>query len=320
MPKRLKISPHTHSGRLKPHEHTSYFFLGAMLLVVGVMLTMFTASAASPGPESRSIGLTGIMPGKPPKTGATIAQPKDGQRFSTSPITVSGTCPPETLVEIFKNNIFAGSALCTSAGVYKLEVDLMIGKNTLVARVYDALNQAGPDSKSIVVHYDALTPQGAPLSPLVFGGSQLLLNTNAVFRGVFPDHELSVPIDIIGGTPPYAVDIQWGDSTNKIVPRGNNEPFNTTHVYTKPGVYQISIQATDANDRVAFLTVASIVNGQPETAAAAVNKNMSNSLLEKLLLLWPLYTGTIAVVISFWLGERREKQILIKHGAILPSH
>ena len=43
------------------------------------------------------------------------------------------------------------------------------------------------------------------------------------------------------------------------------------HTYTKAGTFQLSIQATDADNRVAFLTVASIVNGQPDTVAAAAD-------------------------------------------------
>jgi hypothetical protein len=30
-----------------------------------------------------------------------------------------------------------------------------------------------------------------------------------------------------------------------------------------------------------------------------------------------LYTGALAVVIAFWLGERREKRVLRKHGLLL---
>ena len=318
MSNRLKISPHAHSLRLRPHEHTSYLPLGLMLLVAGIALSVFTASAASPPPASRSIGLTGSMPGKPPATAATISKPTDQQHFSTSPVTVAGTCPANTLVEIFKNDIFAGSTPCSSSGSYTLDVDLLIGKNALVARVYDTLNQPGPDSNTITAYYDALTPQGAPLTALMFGGQQLLLNTDAVFRGTFPDQPLTVPINIIGGTPPYAVTVQWGDTTSKIIPRGDNSPFTAVHSYTKPGVYQISLQATDANGRVAFLTVASIVNGQPDAVATTAG-SPTGLTIEELLLLWPLYTGAFAVVISFWLGERREKQILSKHGALLPS-
>ena len=315
----LKLSHHHHSGRIRPHEHTSYLPLGILLLVAGAVLTVYTAAASSPGPEAGSIGLTGAVPGKAPTVAATIKIPHDGQRFSTSPVTISGTCPADTLVEIFKNDIFAGSIPCSTAGDYSLEVDLMNGQNTLIARVYDALNQPGPDSNIVTAFYDNLPQQANGLQSLEFGGDQLLLNTDAVFRGIFPRQELSVPISILGGTPPYAVNVQWGDSTNKVVPRNDNLDFTTSHAYTKPGTYQVSLQATDAGGRVAFLTVAVIVNGQPAAATGTTSSNTpSNAFTTQLLTLWPLYTSAVASVVSFWLGERREKFILQKHGLPQP--
>lgn len=317
----LKLSHHHHSGKVRPHEHTSYVPLAFMLVIVGFALTVFSTAveSATPydGPEAGSVGMTGIMPGKPPTTAATINIPSNGQRFTTSPITVSGTCPENTLVEIFKNDIFAGSTICTSKGTYTLEVDLLIGENRLVARVYDALNQAGPDSNIVTVYYDAIPPQSGSLTPFNFGGNQLLLNTDAVFRGVFPGDTMTVPLDILGGTPPYAVNIEWGDATNKVVPRNDNATFNVEHVYQKAGTYQVTFQASDAGGRVAFLTVAAIVNGQPDTVTAATKPIATPN---QLLLLWPIFTGAVAVTVSFWLGEQREKHILKKRGMLTPSH
>lgn len=308
MQKWLKLRHHGHSGRLRPHEYTSYGPLITLLVVVGVALTVTTAAALPhPAPVSSSVGLTGTMPGPPPKVAATITSPHQGQRFSTSPVVVAGSCPDKTLVEIYKNDIFAGSVPCSDSGNYSLQVDLLIGQNNLIARVYDTLNQPGPDSTTVTVFYDALPSQASPLAPLNFGGSQLLLNTDAVYRGVFPNHLMTMPIDVTGGTPPYAVNIQWGDATNKVIPRPDNQTFNATHTYTKPGVFQITMQASDSQGRVAFLTVAAIVNGQP---AVTLVGSSSNSSVNKLIVLWPLYTSAAAVVVSFWLGERREKRIL----------
>jgi len=307
MHERLKLSHHKHSGRLRPHEYTSYFPLAVLLVVVGLALTVVTVSASSPPPQSSSIGLSGSMPAPAPKVGATITSPSNQQHFNFTPITIAGTCPSKTLVEIYKNNIFAGSSPCSDTGSFSLQVDLLIGRNTLIARVYDVLNQPGPDSAPVTVYYDALPTQASALASLNFGGSQLLLNTDAVFRGSFPEQQLNIPISIIGGTPPYAVNIQWGDSSNKIVPRDDNLTFNVGHTYHKAGTYQITLQATDSQGRVAFLTVAAIINGQPSIATVA---NISNSSASKLLVLWPLYTSAAAVLISFWLGERREKRIL----------
>ena len=86
----------------------------------------------------------------------------------------------------FKNDIFAGSSVCTTDGTFSFEIDLLAGQNTLVARVFDALNQVGPDSNSVVVYYDAPANTSSPFAQLNFGGPQLLLNTDAVFRGAFP--------------------------------------------------------------------------------------------------------------------------------------
>lgn len=316
MLKKLKLLRHKHSGKLRKHKHTSYIPLLAILLITGLALIASTVKAATPydGPESGSIGLTGVVAGKPPTVAAKIESPINDQHFSVTPITVSGTCPSNTLVEVFKNDIFAGSTPCTDDEKFSVDIDLMFGENTVIAKVYDALNQAGPDSNHITVYYDVLPLQSAPLTSIGLSGSQLILNTDAAVRGVFPDQNLSFPIDIIGGAPPYAVNIMWGDSKNSVVSRNDNNTFNATHTYSKAGTYQISIQASDSNGRVAFITIAAIVNGQPSVASASTT---STNTTNQLLILWPLYVCTIVAVISFFVGEKREKQVLTRRGLLV---
>jgi hypothetical protein len=312
----FKILHRAHTYKVRPHEHTSYVPLALLLLLVGFVLTTFSVSAATPydGPEAGSVGITGTMPGKPPTEGAVIKTPTSGQNFAQTPVVVSGTCPKDTLIEIFKNDIFAGSTPCTSEGTFSLEVDLLIGQNILVAKVFDSLNQEGPDSNKVTVTYSPSLSGASGITSLNFGGDQLIINTDAVFRGTFPKQELSVPIDIIGGRAPYAVNIQWGDSTNKVVSRPDNTTFQSTHTYAKAGTYQLALQATDADGRVAFLTVAVIVNGQPDVVAAATVTTKKTNLL---LMLWPLYAAVFAMTLSFWFGEWREKRVLAKHGLLI---
>lgn len=319
MLKWLKLSQHHHSCKIRPHEHTSYVPLMFLLFIVGVVLSAYTANAATPydGPESGSIGLSGTMPAEAPSTAATIDTPTNGARFSSTPINVNGTCPSDTLVELFKNDIFAGSAICTAANTYSLDIDLLIGQNDLTAKVYDALNQPGPDSAVTTVYYDALPAQTSPLSLSDFSKAQILINTTSAFRGVFPKQDLNVPIQILGGVPPFAVNVTWGDSNNDVVSRNDNVSFGATHAYTAAGTYQISIQVSDSAGNVAFLTIAAIVNGLPlsETSSATT----SQTIQERLLLLWPLYAALVAIVISFFIGEKREKQLLRSRGLLLPS-
>lgn len=319
--KLLKLSEHEHTGRIRNHEHTSYVPLAFLLVVVGYVLMVFTTTslAATPynGPEAGSVGVSGIMPGKPPTTAAVIQSPGSGQHFTTSPVTISGTCPKNTLVELYKNDIFAGSTFCSDNEKFSADIDLLIGQNTIVARVYDALNQQGPDSNSVVIYYDALPPQGSAVTSFNFGGNQLLLNTDAVFRGIFPGKSMTMPVTVLGGTPAYAVQVQWGDGEKPTVaPRNDNMTFNVEHSYKKAGTFQIVIEATDTEGRVAFLTVAAVVNGQPDVVAATSSKLTTSN---QLLVLWPLYTGSLVMVSSFWLGEQREKQVLRKRHQLLTA-
>lgn len=309
MPKKVRLSSRGHSGRLRPHEHTSYVPLALIVLLAGILLSGLTVSSfasASPPPIASSVSLSGIMPGRPPSTGATITDPTNGQSFSNTPVTVSGTCPVNTLVEIYKNNIFAGSTPCNSNGQYSVQVDLLYGGNTLTAVDYNDLNQAGPTSGGVAVTYNVQIPPESSLLNINFTSTQLLLETDAVYRGTFPGQTLNVPINILGGTAPFAVNIFWGDNTNQIIPSSSNTTVNASHIYKRPGTYKISIQASDSQQRVAFLDVAAVVNGQPAVAAAPTAPSKPNELL----VLWPLYACAATLVVSFWMGEKREKHVL----------
>src|ERR1039458_1665129 len=123
------------------------------LAILTAIICNQTAWAANPGPGSGSIGLQGTISTAPPTRGATIAIPSNGAVFTAVPITVSGLCPSNLLVKIFSNNIFVGSTVCSN-GSYSLQVDLFGGRNGLVARVYDSLGQAGPDSNTVTVTFN----------------------------------------------------------------------------------------------------------------------------------------------------------------------
>ena len=315
----LKLSHHSYSGRLRPHEHTSYVPLALLVLFAGIVLAGFTAStlAASPPPEANSVSLSGTLPKAAPTVAATIDTPANQQHFATSPVTVAGTCPTGTIVEAFKNDIFAGSSPCDDQGNYSFKIDLLYGRNDLIARVYDVLNQAGPDSNTATVFYDVLPTQTEPLGLLDLNARQFLLNTDAVYRGVFPNQPLDIHISILGGVPPFAVNVLWGDLSNSVIPRSDNQAFNAEHTYTKPGVYEVSIQASDSQQHAAFLQIAVIVNGQPSPIALASSTTPKATLLTRLLVLWPLYAMAVTVVVSFWMGEQREKRML---RATAPVH
>lgn len=305
-----------YGGAVQPKTNTSFFPLAVVMLVVAFAVTFYTSYAVTtPGPTGASIGLAGIMPAKPPATAPTITSPINGQHFPTTPITVKGTCPNNTLVEIYKNNIFAGSVFCDKDGKYSIDIDLLFGQNVLFAQSFDALGQNSPPSDNVTVFYDASAASTAGIVGLDFGGAQLLINTDAVYRGNFPGKEMAMPLTVLGGRAPYAISIQWGDNENSLIPRGDNATFNATHTYKKPGVYPISIKATDKDGRVAFITVAAVVNGTPEPATASTSETATSSSV--FVMLWPLYVAILGIIIAFFLGERREKHVLAKHHQLI---
>jgi hypothetical protein len=147
-----------------------------------------------------------------------------------------------------------------------------------------------------------------------FGYStELVIQSVNYYRGSLPGQEVVWPIDLIGGQAPYAVSIDWGDGTTDVLTRLSPGPFTVKHTYHKVGgylgSYPLIIRAADAAGHTAYLQLTTIVNASTGTNAsgkvATAPPGISN-----LLVIWPLWILLILMIISFWLGERREKHIM----------
>jgi hypothetical protein len=276
-----------------------------LLVLAGVLLVGYSAvvQAAPPAvnPQSGSVGLTGRVNGPPPSTAATILTPGNGSTTSTIPITVSGTCPKGTFVEVDKNGVFGGATSCQDAGTYSLLVDLFPGKNTLIAKVSDSLGQFGPDSSVVVVFYDAPAAATAAAS----AGQQLFITTQDIVLGVSPNTTLVRSASIVGGVPPYAVSWDFGDGQTSLLSQQTSGPISVGHAYTQPGVYRVVLRITDSQGNSAYLQTVTVVNG-PVTAVGASNGKAAAS--GNLLAAWPLLLLSVLMVLAFWIGEIRQKR------------
>ncbi len=271
-------------------------FLGLAILAVGLFTSASVLAATS---QSGSVGIEGTIPSNPPTQAPTINIPANGQVFSSTPITVGGLCKTGLLVEIFKNSVFAGSVIC-AGGSYSLQIDLFDGRNDLVARQYDNLNQASPDSNLVSITFNSgFTPRGPRLS----------LTTLYAKRGADPGTILSWPISISGGKGPYAISIDWGDkSKTDLISRAEPGNLDLEHTYNRSGTYNIVIKATDANGQTAFLQVVGIANGpvQQSAAGGAVVTPQDQKV--------PLYVWVILILLiplllsTFWLGKKHQLQ------------
>lgn len=275
--------------------------------VLLVALSVYRPVLAVTNPQNGSVGLQGTISSPPPTQGATISLPRDGQAFGAIPIDVSGICPKGLLVKLFKNNVFAGSQQCEN-GSFSIKIDLFTGANELVARVYDSLDQNGPDSNKVNVTFNDAKPGAA---------SRPTLTSTYAKRGVNPGDTLTWPIVLAGGEGPYAISVDWGDGKSPDL-KSQQFPgtFSIEHKYDNPGIYNIVVKATDKNGVSAFLQLVGIANGAlSQDAGSAQNKNGggTGTTQVKSKIIWQPAAISIPFVIStFWLGKRHELRVLKK--------
>lgn len=237
-----------------------------VLILLG-FCTLPVCVTAATQVQSGNVNVNGIVPGPPPTTPPTIDSPAQGQNFDTKNITVSGGCIVGLLVKVFDNNVFAGSTLCQAGGTWSLQIDLNIGRNDLIARQYDTLNQSSPDSDTVTVYYvpPSISPSipGDNTNPPVQTAEfELRINYDYTVIGIFPGQQFRLPISFYGGTPPYAVSIDWGDGTTSLYSRSNSKEFISEHVYKEPGYKTLTIKVTDAEGNTAYLQFVLVVNGK----------------------------------------------------------
>lgn len=263
-----------------------------------------TANAEIPDQEkSGSVGLQGTISTGPPTRGATIAVPSNGAVFTSIPITVSGLCPNGTIVKVFSNNVFMGSAFC-NGGSYSVQISLFSGKNDLVARVYDALDQAGPDSNTVSVTFnDASYAQF---------GTHVMLTSVYAQRGAPPNKELIWPIILSGGIGPYAISVDWGDgSPTDLISQSITGTFEIKHIYKTPGIYKVIVKATDKNGGTAFLQLVAQATGAGQDKVKDGTGD-DKTLVKVQVIWWPAILMIPLIVAAFWVGRRHELYTLRK--------
>jgi len=276
----------------------------AVISVAFVTANLVPVADALTLSQSSGFGISGTITSPPPTTAATISNPTNGQSFTTLPISISGICTSGLLIKIFINNIFSGAADCTSSS-YSISADLFIGTNNIVAEDYDSLNQAGPPSNTVTVTY---------VNNAETASSLINLTSNYAKIGANPGSTLTWPIEISGGTAPYAISVNWGDGKQpSLISQTTSGSLNLTHIYSIAGVYNITINATDSAGGVAFLQLVGVGDGPASQSPASANLQsvkvkdvgLGNTLLF-------LIIGLLIFVplVTFWLGDLHQKKLI----------
>ncbi len=266
--------------------------------LLAISLSPRPAAAAGAFPNQTaggSVGIQGSITATAPSRGATIVVPSNGAVFTTVPITVSGLCPTGTLVKLFSNNVFVGSVFCAN-GSYSLQINLFSGQNQLVARVFDALDRAGPDSNTVIVTFND--------GQFIQFGTHVTLSSDFSQRGALPGQELTWPITVSGGTGPYAISIDWGDgSPTDLLSQANPGSITLKHKYKTAGIYKIVIKATDKNGGTAYLQLVGQANGAIQNNGKG---GSGDSFVLVKVLWWPALLMVPLIIAAFWVGRRHE--------------
>ncbi len=252
----------------------------------------------TPDPKPGSYGLAATKTQAPPTQGATITTPGNGASFSNSPITVNGICPDGLLVEVYNNGVMVGAVMC-AGGSFTLQISLFAGINELTAKVFDDLGQTGPESNVIIVNY-------TDTSFSAFG--ELITLTSSFGRRSAPaGDQLSWPLQLSGGTGPYAFSIDWGDGSKpELKSQALSGLITIAHNYKNAGIYRINITVTDVNGVSAFLQLVAVSSGQVDEAAAGAGGTDKSAETRTEVLWIPALVSLVLLLPTYWLGKRSQ--------------
>lgn len=322
----LKLQHHAHSGKVLPHQHTSYrslwliFFVSFLSSLMTITLIAFSAHANTVI-QSSGINVSATVPGPAPATAPAFTSPENGQKYSDIPIELKGTCIPDLLVKITRNNVVAGSVFCTSSGIFSIWIDLVTGKNTIKAVQYDLLDQASPDSLDLELYYnpiDVITGQVTSETPTV-AIDRPVLSSDYSFRGVQQGETVHWEITITGGAVPYALAVSINDQKPTLYSFDTAGTKDIKLKFDKPGQYAIINHLTDVKDEKARLDLAVLVNGTsnyPSIIGPVSGGSDDGKLYAKIMKVIPFYAVTASLIGSFWLGQVFAKgvpNIRLKH-------
>ena len=275
--------------------------VGVCLLALLVSVVPVSAQInplPEPDPKPGSYGLEATKPQPPPKTGARITTPGNGQSFANSPITVSGICPSDLLVQVYNNGVMVGAVVCTD-GSFSLQVSLFAGTNELTAIVYDNLDQAGPVSNTVTVTY-------TNTNFTAFG--ELITLTSSYGRRSAPvNNQLAWPLQLSGGTGPYAFSIDWGEGSSLDLKSQSLAGLVTiNHTYRSAGIYKVNVRVTDANGVSAFLQVIAVSSGQVDATTQKADTTDQTTTVTTKVMWFPAATAVALLIPTYWLGRRSQ--------------
>jgi len=323
----LRLVEHKHTGKLLLHpHHSSYIALIGILVIVGFFLVISQHITKADNTST----VTAVVNAPPPTVGAVITSPLTGTTIANvNPSEVDGTCVSGLYVIVYDNGILGGSTICTAAGIFGIKVQLNSGSNILTARNFDNLNQPGPSTPAVTVTFNSedaapeVPKPNLPETPVIIpglsgspsecdsysptgtfqAGGQPHVAVVCVPQSITPNEDHKIGVLVWGGTPPYALNFQWGSGNSTLISM-DAPGYRTVPVhYASSGIYNINIQLTDQGESSATGQSAVQVTGAssaPQTFTQAVSSILSTSWFQTPV---PLYVIAVGLTLGFWGGD-----------------
>lgn len=273
------------------------------VLIFGVFLVGFTLRVAATDYMVSAVIQAPLL-----QTGAIITNPGPNAVFTTRPVIVTGECPDDSYVRLLRNSTFSGTAICIN-NKFEIETDLFVGINDLQAQAYNITDQPGPQTPIIRVVYEPLA------SPSPDTAAPFLITSDYYYSVITTSDVFNWNLQLRNGNGPYQVSINWGDGSESTMSVTDSDEFGISHKYEESGYYTIIVSATDASNRNASLQLLALIKkpGQPLMGGSLLPPpNGGSNDSQWLMYVWPTYAVVVAMLVSFWLGERREYLELTK--------
>lgn len=341
-----KRAPHRHTSH--------GFLLLALLFTGVLLFANLGILRAYGLSSSGSATITANIYGAAPTEGAEITFPATNTITDYKYLQVNGTCPDQTLVAIYRNGDFASSTLCDSGsfsvtvqlvpGDNVLQAQDYDGVNqpgpttpqivvTYNAPVTPPTPPAnGSESTAVAttktqVKTNPTPTTPAPTAPQPSANPCFNTNTKAssqtngpiisvgcIYRNIYAGETLALPLSINGGTAPYALSSDWGDSKQDLITLRDNNEHTLEHTYAIAGFHQITLKVTDSNgitgEAQTVVTINSTSTGAPVSPADKVADTAKSLWVNASV---PLYIAAVTLALGFWIGEIFQRIMLNRH-------
>ena len=156
-----------------------------------------------------------------------VLTPGNHTTQATDTVLITGKCPivtPSLIVVLTRDDTSIGSGACDGLGIFRISVGLVLGINTIYSKFMTITGESSGVGEPFTITYAvnrATTPKKTqnsvgstlptPIRAAAGQGLKLVFDYDVVT--VKTKESTNFKFTILGGTGPYKVTVDWGDST-----------------------------------------------------------------------------------------------------------